>query len=134
MIYANQEEVFELRVQAARASKEDRLDAILHALSDQTRRALLQRLTSGPGTVGELAKPMRMTRGAVSKHLRVLEQARLISRTVSGRTHWCALAPAPLRELEKWLTEYRRFWVGNLDALARYTEDRTDEGYIQSGD
>ena len=115
------------RVQANRLSNEDRLDAILHALSDRTRRTLLKRLTAGPAMVGELARPIDMTRVAVSKHLRVLEKARLISRTIDGRVHRCALTPGPLREVERWLTDYRAFWIDRLDALARYTEERNSD-------
>ncbi len=73
--------------------------------------------------VGELAKPIAMTRTAVSKHLRVLEDALLISRTIDGRVHRCALRSEPLQEVERWLTGYRAFWTEKLDALARYTED-----------
>jgi len=77
--------------------------------------------------VGELARPIDMTRVAVSKHLRVLENARLISRTVDGRIHRCALTPGPLREVERWLTDYRAFWDARLDALARYVEPHASD-------
>jgi DNA-binding transcriptional ArsR family regulator len=117
------------RTQAKRPSGEDRLDAILHALSDRTRRALLKRLAAGPAMVGELAKPIAMTRVAVSKHLRVLENARLVSRTIDGRVHRCALRSEPLREVERWLAGYRVFWTGKLEALARFAEeDDGDDG------
>lgn len=116
-----------LKVQANRRSNEDRLDAILHALSDRTRRALLKRLAAGPAMVGELARPIDMTRVGVSKHLRVLEKARLISRTIDGRVHRCALTPGPLQEVERWLTNYRAFWNERLDALARYAEERNSD-------
>jgi DNA-binding transcriptional ArsR family regulator len=118
-----------LRAQCKRSSSEDRLDAILHALSDRTRRGLLKRLATGPATVGELAKPIAMTRVAVSKHLRVLESARLVSRTIDGRVHRCVLRSEPLREVERWLAGYRAFWTNKLEALARFAEDhhRDDE-------
>jgi DNA-binding transcriptional ArsR family regulator len=112
------------RAQAKRPSGEDRLDAILHALSHRTRRTLLKRLATGPAMVGELAGPITMTRVAVSKHLRVLEKARLISRTIDGRMHRCALRPEMLQEVERWLTGYRAFWTEQLKALARYAEDQ----------
>jgi DNA-binding transcriptional ArsR family regulator len=112
-----------VRVQRKRPSSEDRLDAILHALSDRTRRQLLKRLATGPVMAGELAKPIAMTRTAVSKHLRVLENAGLISRTIDGRVHRCALRSEPLREAERWLAGYRAFWTEKLDALARYAAD-----------
>lgn len=111
------------RVQARARSADDRLDAILHALSHRTRRTLLKRLAAGPAMVGELAKPIAMTRVAVSKHLRVLENAQLVSRTIDGRVHRCALRPGPLHEVERWLTGYRAFWTENLEALARFAED-----------
>jgi DNA-binding transcriptional ArsR family regulator len=111
-----------LKTEHKRPPSEDRLDAILHALSDRTRRALLRRLATGPAIIGELAKPIAMTRVAVSKHLRVLEKARLVSRTIDGRVHRCALRPEPLQEVERWLTDYRAFWIERLEALARFAE------------
>jgi DNA-binding transcriptional ArsR family regulator len=108
------------------ASSEERLDAVLHALSDRTRRKLLRRLAAGPATVGSLAEPFEITRVAVSKHVRVLEEARLVSRTVEGRVHWCALDTAPLQEVEQWLAGYQAFWSEQLEALARYAEDPGD--------
>lgn len=105
-----------------RTPNDDRLDRILHALADRTRRRLLKRLSQGPAMISELAQPFRMTRVAVSKHIRVLEQARLVSRAVDGRVHTCTLAARPLAELEEWLTQYRAFWGGQLEALARYLE------------
>ena len=113
--------------QQKRASSEDRLDKILHALCDRTRRSLLTRLASGPAIVSELAEPFAMTRVAVSKHLRVLERARLVSRTIDGRVHRCALTAGPLREAERWLMGYRAFWTEKLEALARYAE-KSDNG------
>jgi DNA-binding transcriptional ArsR family regulator len=117
------------KVRVKHRSSEDRLDAILHALSDRTRRALLKRLAAGPAPVGELAKPIALTRVAVSKHLRVLENARLVSRTIDGRVHRCALRSEPLEELERWLAGYRLFWTDKLEALARFAEeaDRDDQ-------
>lgn len=117
-----------LIVQTNRPSNEDRLDAVLHALSDKTRRALLRRLAAGPVNVGELARPIAMTRVAVSKHLRVLEKARLISRTIDGRLHRCALQPEPLQEVERWLSGYRAYWTERLEALARFAEDHAATG------
>ncbi len=106
----------------SKQAQEDRLDAILHALSDRTRRALLRRLADGPAKVTELAAPFAMSRIAVAKHLRVLEQARLVSRTIDGRIHWCKVDPGPLGEIDRWLLDYRSFWTRKLDALARYAE------------
>ncbi len=110
------------RVPARNRSHEDRLDAILHALSHRTRRTLLKRLAAGPAMVGELARPIDTSRMAVSKHLRVLEDARLISRRVDGRVHRCALRADALQEVERWLAGYRAFWTERLEALARFAE------------
>jgi DNA-binding transcriptional ArsR family regulator len=115
-----------LRAQAKRLTSEDRLDGILHALSDRTRRKLLKRLTRGAATVGELTQPIALTRMAVSKHLKVLEEARLITRTIDGRVHYCALRSEPLREVQAWLDGYRTFWTDKLESLARFAEDGGD--------
>jgi DNA-binding transcriptional ArsR family regulator len=98
------------------------LDVVLRAISDQTRRALLARLARGPAMVTELAEPFNMSLPAVSKHLRVLERARLVERSVSGRVHSCSLAPEPLRTVQQWLSHYQSFWGDNLEGLARYAE------------
>jgi DNA-binding transcriptional ArsR family regulator len=112
-------------------SDDDRLDSILHALANKTRRQLLDRLAAGPASVGDLAEPIEMTRVAVSKHLRVLERARLVSRTIDGRVHRCALRPEVLGDVERWLAGYRIFWTERLEALARFAENsdqRPDPG------
>jgi DNA-binding transcriptional ArsR family regulator len=100
----------------------ERLDRLFHALSDRTRRALLARLARGPAVVTELAAPFAMSLPAVSKHLRVLEAARLVTREVDGRMHRCSLAAGPLRDVERWVEWYRSFWEDTLDALGRYVE------------
>jgi len=99
-----------------------RLDALFHALSDRTRRRLLARLADRPAPITELAKPFAMSLPAISKHIRVLEAAGLVSRTVNGRMHMCALNAEPLRNIASWLDAYRHFWEDNLEALARYLE------------
>ena len=101
---------------------DDQLDRVFHAISDRTRRSLLARLARGPAMVTELAKPFAMSLPAVSKHLRVLERARLVARSIDGRVHRCSLAPEPLVEAELWLSHYRSFWMETLDGLARYVE------------
>ena len=110
---------------------EDRLDLVFGALSDRTRRALLARLAQQPAMVTELAAPFDMSLPAVSRHLRVLEQAQLVVRKVDGRVHQCALAAQPLHSIEQWLTHYRPFWENKLDALARYVESGS-EGHASS--
>jgi len=96
---------------------------VFHALSDRTRRALLARLARGPARVTDLAAPFTMSLPAVSKHLKVLEGARLIERAVDGRVHRCALAAAPLQDAERWLEHYRGLWEDRLEALARFVEE-----------
>jgi len=102
---------------------EDQLDLIFRALGDQTRRALLARLADKPAMVTELAQPFAMSLPAVSRHIRVLEKAGLVARAIDGRVHHCSLSATPLKNIEKWLSQYRRFWEGTLDSLARYVED-----------
>jgi DNA-binding transcriptional ArsR family regulator len=99
-----------------------RLDLTFAALADSTRRAMLARLAGGDASVGELARPFRMSRPAISKHLRVLERAGLVRRTREGRVSRCELEASPLREASDWVERYRVFWEGQLDALQRYVE------------
>lgn len=95
------------------------LDSIFHALADPTRRTMLHSLALQERTVTELAAPFRMSLAAASKHVKVLEHAGLIRRTVQGRTHICRLAPEPLAEVHEWVRFYERFWNDRLDALER---------------
>jgi DNA-binding transcriptional ArsR family regulator len=103
-------------------TSEARLDRTFGALADGTRRAILGRLARGEATVGELARPFRVSRPAISKHLRVLERAGLVRRARDGRISRCALDATRLREAADWVECYRAFWTGRLDALARYAE------------
>jgi len=93
------------------------LDAVFHALSDSTRRAMIRQLAERERTVSDLASPYDMSLAAASKHIRVLERAKLIERTVRGRTHICKLNPKGLSRVHKWLRFYERFWIEKLDAL-----------------
>jgi DNA-binding transcriptional ArsR family regulator len=106
-----------------RNQSDDRLDLLFRALGDRTRRALLARLAEKPARVTELAEPFAMSLPAVSRHIRVLERARLVVRKVDGRVHHCSLDLAPLKTAEAWLAHYRQFWEGQLEALARYVEN-----------
>jgi DNA-binding transcriptional ArsR family regulator len=98
----------------------DRLDATFAALADPTRRAILARLASGDASVNELAEPFEMTQPAISKHLKVLERAGLISRSRDAQRRPRRLEPKPFAEATDWLEKYRRLWAANfrrLDAL-----------------
>jgi DNA-binding transcriptional ArsR family regulator len=98
----------------------DRLDATFAALADPTRRAILARLASGQASVNELAEPFSMSQPAISKHLKVLERAGLISRGLDAQRRPRRLEPKPFAEATEWLEKYRRIWAANfqrLDAL-----------------
>ena len=99
-----------------------RLDRTFGALADETRRAILGQLAHGDATVGELARPFRVSRPAISKHLRVLERAGLVQRAREGRISRCELDAGAMREAAEWVDRYRAFWEGRLDALSRYIE------------
>jgi DNA-binding transcriptional ArsR family regulator len=93
------------------------LNAVFHALADQTRREMLRMLAAGQQTVGQLAAPFAMSLAAASKHVKVLELAGLVRRQINGRTHVCQLAPAPLLAASEWLRFYETFWSERFDAL-----------------
>jgi DNA-binding transcriptional ArsR family regulator len=104
------------------------LDSTFAALSDATRRGILARLArQGETSVGDLAAPYKMSLPAVSKHLRVLEAAGLVSRQKDGRVHRCRLRAEPMRDAAAWIEHYRQFWEAQLDSLARYLEDSATE-------
>ena len=103
------------------------LDQTFGALADSTRRAILVRLASGEATVGELARPFDISRPAISKHLRVLENAGLVRRTVDGRVSRCELDAAPMKGAAEWVEFYREFWEGQLDLLAKYFNEKKNK-------
>ncbi|HET9332580.1 MAG TPA: metalloregulator ArsR/SmtB family transcription factor [Gemmatimonadota bacterium] len=105
-----------------------KLDRTFAALSDSTRRAILARLAEGETTVGDLARPFRMSRPAISKHLRVLERAGLVQRQREGRVSRCELDAEPMRDAAQWIERYREFWGDRLDSLARYLERQEPSG------
>jgi DNA-binding transcriptional ArsR family regulator len=105
------------------AATEERLDRTFSALADPTRRAILARLTEGEASVTELAKPFRMTLPAVSKHLKVLEQAGLIARSRERQWRPARLEAQPLRDVAEWAERYRRFWEERYDRLDEYLEE-----------
>jgi DNA-binding transcriptional ArsR family regulator len=92
-------------------------DAVFHGLAHAARREMVGRLADGDLTVGELAEPLSMSLAAASKHVKVLEQAGIVRRTVKGRRHVCSLEPAPLGSASALLNFYRRRWEDRLDAL-----------------
>lgn len=98
----------------------DRLSETFQALADPTRRAILARLTLGETSVNELAEPFAMSLPAVSKHLKVLEHAGLISRSRDAQYRPCKLEAQALKSVDEWLDEYRRFWEARLDRLDAY--------------
>lgn len=98
----------------------DELTRTFAALADPTRRAILERLAAGEATVGQIAEPFDMTLAAVSKHLRVLETAGLVSRGRHAQYRPAALDARPLAEASRWISDYARFWEANVDALDQY--------------
>ena len=102
----------------------DQLTRTFHALADPTRRAILGRLTEGEASVGELAEPFRISAQAVSKHLKVLEQAGLITRGRTAQLRPARLHAVPLKDAADWLERYRRFWEGGFERMeARLAAD-----------
>jgi DNA-binding transcriptional ArsR family regulator len=101
----------------------DHLSTTLAALSDPTRRAILARLAGGEATVTELAAPFAMSMPAVSRHLKVLEHAGLITRGREAQWRPCRITAAPLKDVADWLAHYQRFWTESLDRLDEYLRD-----------
>lgn len=99
------------------------MNEIFHALSDETRRAMLRELALGERTVSELARPFPMTLAAASKHIKVLEKAGLLRREIRWRTHVCHLEAARLKPAMDELAFYERFWTDRLDRLERLLRD-----------
>src|SRR5262245_20896750 len=99
------------------------LDRVFHALAHSARRTMLARLADGERNLTELAAPLRMSFPAASKHVRVLERARLVRRRVVGRMHLCRIEAEPLAEANGWLEEYRRIWEGNFARLDDLLEE-----------
>jgi DNA-binding transcriptional ArsR family regulator len=95
------------------------LDAVFSALADPTRRSMLRTLSQGEKSIGDLAAPFRMSFAGASKHVKALETAGLVRRTVKGRTHLCRLNPRPMHGAMEWLRYYENFWNDKLDALER---------------
>lgn len=108
--------------------EDSHLDLVFHALSDPTRRAILQRLAGGGALVKDLAEPFAMSKQAVSKHLHVLEGAGLVVKVVEGRSTRVKLRPEALRYVEDWVSFYRGFWTHSLAALAEVVDSEEETG------
>jgi DNA-binding transcriptional ArsR family regulator len=106
----------------------DHLSATFSALADPTRRAILARLARGEATVGEIAEPFAMSLPAVSKHLKVLEHAGLITRGREAQWRPCRIEPGPLKDVVGWLEHYRRFWDESFDRLDEYLQQLQGNG------
>ncbi len=94
------------------------------AIADPTRRAILDRLRAGPANAGSLAADFRQSRPAISKHLKVLRESRLVTEARSGRERVYTLSPAPLQRVSGWVEGYRAFWQTSLSQLKRYLEEK----------
>lgn len=106
----------------------DPLSRVFHALADPTRRAIIEHLSREQATVSALAGPFAISRPAVSQHLRVLEDAGLVTRTRQAQWHLCSLDPAPLEDASSWVERHRRIWTERFDALDAVLGD------LQAGD
>ena len=105
------------------------LDGAFRALSDPTRRSILERLSRGPASVSDLAEPLAMSLPSVHQHLRVLEDAGLMASEKTGRVRWCRVEPDGLRAVEDWVLSRRALWERKLDALAAHlAKDKRKRG------
>ena len=102
------------------------LDLTFSALSDPTRRAIISRLAEGETSIIELASPFDISLPAVSKHIRVLEKAGLLTREKLGRVQYCRLNAAPMHDATSWLAFYQKFWDAKLDSLANFLDEDSE--------
>jgi DNA-binding transcriptional ArsR family regulator len=103
------------------------LDAVFSALADPTRREILARLADGESSVTTLAEPFDISLPAISRHLKVLETAGLLTRTKQGRVHRIRLVPAPMLDAVEWMVRYGRFWETQLESLERYMRESAEQ-------
>ncbi len=101
----------------------DQLSSTFHALADPTRRAILSSLTTGEKTVSDLAEPFEMSMPAITKHLKVLEKAQLIERSKQAQYRPCKLHPKPLKDIDEWMEQYRKFFEASFDRLDDYLKE-----------
>jgi DNA-binding transcriptional ArsR family regulator len=104
-----------------------RLDLVFHALAHPARRAIIRQLSGGERNLSELAAPLRMTFPAATKHVRVLEGARLVRRRIAGRQHLCRLDAAPLKEATLWTEQFRRNWEARFEVLDSLLDEMKSE-------
>ena len=102
------------------------LDQVFHALADPARRSMVERLSRGPASVGDLAEPLSMSLPGVMQHLRVLEASGLVRSQKQGRVRTCRVDPETLRAAEKWMADRRAFWEGQLDNLGRWLAENPE--------
>jgi DNA-binding transcriptional ArsR family regulator len=100
------------------------LDLAFGALAHPIRRGILERLSTGEATIAELAEPFNVSAPAITKHMRILEEAGLLSRKKRGREHHCRLEQKRMKEAEAWIENHRKFWNERLDALERYLKEK----------
>jgi DNA-binding transcriptional ArsR family regulator len=103
------------------------MDRVLHALADPSRRVIVERLSSGPASVSELARPLPMSLPAVIQHLQVLEASGLVRSEKVGRVRTCRMEPAALRPVERWIGARRSSWERRLERLGEYLDETADE-------
>ena len=103
------------------------LDLVFHALAHPARRAIVRQLTAGERNLSELASPLKMTFPAATKHVRVLEEAKLVRRRIVGREHLCRLQAAPLKQAMQWTESFRAHWEARFDALDTVLDDMKKE-------
>lgn len=122
--------------QYATAPTEQEIDLLFQALADPSRRAMVDRLTHGPASVSELARPLRMSLPAVVQHLHVLEDSGLVRSHKLGRVRTCSVEPAALRAAERWISDRRTVWEESLDRLGEYlaaNPGKQDQSQPQQG-
>jgi DNA-binding transcriptional ArsR family regulator len=107
--------------------EQDEMDRVLHALADPSRRVIVERLSNGPASVSELARPLPMSLPAVIQHVQVLEASGLVRSKKVGRVRTCRMEPAALRPVERWIGARRASGGGRLDRLGEYLEETADE-------
>jgi len=106
--------------------QQSELDDVFHALADSTRRALLEKMSQGKSAISELAEPFDMSLTAISKHLKVLERAKLVTRQKKGRTYHCYLNAEAMVSASEWLAHYHQFWECRLDSLEDFLNSESE--------